>query len=151
MSDSALKQVTAWSDLFMTKDKPASEDGVQSSTFYYNGVSNCDKVDQYPSLLQRLKSSKIRWKFKFEFLDGQEELRWWPNQMPPNYEAGPLVTKECEHCHLSFYHVFSDGWRCLNVECSFFWMVCICWYKGTAPNNLFFEDETFPGHVTLHS
>ncbi|KAK4502143.1 hypothetical protein PRZ48_005566 [Zasmidium cellare] len=64
-------------------------------------------------------------KYRFERLKGEKKAWHAPEERLVSDEdkqvAGPLLRKECGHCHKQCPQVYLLGWMCLNPGCDQFW------------------------------
>lgn len=71
-----------------------------------------------------LRTSHVRWMFRFEKLDSTK-LGWWA---PPTEEYHPSESIEmlkacCTNCREESPQVYEQGWMCLRPQCPNFWKV----------------------------
>ncbi|KAJ7116645.1 hypothetical protein C8R44DRAFT_880003 [Mycena epipterygia] len=65
----------------------------------------------------------VRYKFAFQWCDGQGEP-WWHSRQK---ESAPATTSHldlqgvCGICQKTSPHIYTQGWACLNARCALFW------------------------------
>ncbi|KAH0827875.1 hypothetical protein J3R83DRAFT_3502 [Lanmaoa asiatica] len=98
----------------------------------------------------------VRWKFAFQWCEGQGEPWWVPRQEITSDPPKPIsnsemcVTKgsstlantggdpsiQCENCQEQSPFIYKQGWMCLNPRCSVFWSI-----KDEEPKQLDYREE----------
>ncbi|KAG9316630.1 hypothetical protein JVU11DRAFT_2684 [Chiua virens] len=93
----------------------------------------------------------VRWKFAFQWCEGQGEPWWSPRQEMTGATSDPrssmkdsvhltntrdASTMPCEDCQTQSPYIYKQGWMCLNPRCNMFWSI-----NGVGPEQLDYREE----------